>query len=103
MQTPARGGYARGTKPARPGDLTAKLFNANQQRTEAEKRAKETPVDLEAVRRAAWRDGFDAGHEAGFIAGWDALASYLVGEGILMPDEADEDQGDEADHEADEN
>lgn len=95
MQTPARGGYARGTKPARPGDLTAKRYNTDVQRAEAERRARENPVDLEAVRRATWRSGFDAGHEAGFIAGWDALAKYLVEEGILMPDE---DQGDQADN-----
>lgn len=94
----------RGKTPVSPRNITGHMYAANLRRAEAEKRAKETPVDPEAIRAAAWREGYEAGHaaayEAAFNAGWNALAAHLVAEGIL---DADEDQGDEASHEADEN
>ncbi len=65
-----RNGFARGTRPASPGNLTARVFIENQERAEAAKRAQS--ADVEEIRRAAFRDGVGAGYDAGDDAGWDA-------------------------------
>jgi hypothetical protein len=87
MQTGTRGAQ----RPA-PGNVTGMRFYRQQREQDAKRKlAEQRPEDIAEIRKAAWRDGFDAG----YIAGWDALASVLVEEGILMPDE---DQGDQADN-----
>jgi hypothetical protein len=60
---------------------TGQLF-AQQLREKQAKDAAET-ADVHEVRRQARLEGW----EAGFTAGWDALAAHLVAEGILAPDE----------------
>ena len=71
-----------------PRDVTG----AQYQRLHAEQKAKEDAanLDIAAVRRAALTEGHAQGYEAGFTAGWDALAEHLVSEGILDPDEPED-------------
>jgi hypothetical protein len=61
MNAPARGGYERGSRPARPGDLAART--AEQQRREAaavDRRKAETAGGAE-IRKAAYLSGYDQG------------------------------------------
>jgi hypothetical protein len=61
-----RTGWNRGTKPSSPGNLTARIFNENQQRTEAQKRAQEAGDPYDTGFKAGWGKGFDAGFDAGY-------------------------------------
>lgn len=62
----ARNGHTRGTGPVRPGDLTGRTFAQNQARSEAERRVREMPpVDIEAIRHAACKAGYDVGWSEG--------------------------------------
>ena len=70
-----RTGYARGTRPASPGNLTARVFTENQERAEAAKLAQS--ADVEEIRRAAFRDGVGAGYDAGWDAGVEAITRQL--------------------------
>lgn len=61
-----RNGHARGTGPVRPGDTTGRLYAQNQARIEAEKRVREMPpVDIEAIRHAAYKAGYETGYSEG--------------------------------------
>lgn len=68
-----------------PRDLTGREY----QRLHAEHDAKKAAasIDIAEVRRAEFQRGFDAAWEQAFNAGWDALAAYLVAEGVLDPDD----------------
>jgi hypothetical protein len=66
----ARNGWARGSKPGSPGNLTARVFNENQQRAEAAKRAAEDGDP--------YKSGFTAGWSRGFDQGWDAGADSVL-------------------------
>jgi hypothetical protein len=68
MTTPARGGYARGSRPASPGDLTARIHRDNQRKAEAARRAKEGADPYETGFGAGWNSGFDRGWDAGIEA-----------------------------------
>jgi hypothetical protein len=82
MQTGTRWG---GT--ANPRDLT----KTRQLELLREKQAREAAatVDIEAVRQVAYTSGHAAGYEAGFIAGWQALADHLVEIGVLEADDGE--------------
>jgi hypothetical protein len=68
-----------------PRDITGREY----QRLHAEEDAKKAAenLDIAAVRRAALTEGHAQGYEAGFVAGWDALAAHLVEVGVLAPDD----------------
>ena len=73
-----------------PRDLTGRAYS----RLHAEHRAKQdaASLDIGEIRRQALTEGIAAGFDRGFAAGWDALAAQLVEDGILDPDEPEDDQ-----------
>lgn len=74
-----------------PRDVTG----ARYAQLHAEKAARETAasIDISEIRKTEFQRGFDAAWETAFKAGWDALAAYLVEEGVLDPDEQDDEAG----------
>lgn len=76
-----------------PRDITgrrrAELLQEKAAREEA------ANIDVAEVQRQAREAGYLDGWNAGFTAGWDALAAHLVTEGILAPDDDDEPAEDE--------
>jgi len=78
----SRGGYTRGTRPSSPGNLTARIFNDNQRKAEAAKRAKDNPVDAEEIRRTALAEGIDAGFDRGWDAGYAAALQQFRDAGL---------------------
>lgn len=71
----------------RPGNLTGRQFVADAQRAEAARPA--SANDVEAIRKQAYRAGWDAGHDAGWSAAITfVMESYDVFE---KEDESDED------------
>ncbi len=83
----------RGSQPVSPANRTGKVFQ--QQLREKKARDEARGIDISEVRRQARTEGFDAGYDMGFAAGWDALAAYLADEGILVPDDAEPDDAED--------
>jgi flagellar biosynthesis/type III secretory pathway protein FliH len=84
MQTGTRWGGK-----ANPRDLTkTRQLELLRQKTEREQAVH---IDVEAIRRQAYAEGYERGHaeafEEAFTKGWDALAQHLVSEGVLDADE----------------
>lgn len=71
--------FIRGQRPARPGDLTARIAKAAQQRAEA---AKNADVDVEDIRRQALAEGIDAGWDRGWESGYSAAVEDFRNAGI---------------------
>ena len=94
MQTAARGAQA-----VNPGNLTGVIFKRQQAEQTANKAAAGQVIDLAAIKRQAFEDGYSAAFDKAFIAGWEALRQHLVDVGVL---DADDDQGDEDQDGADE-
>jgi hypothetical protein len=70
---------------------TGKIFQ--QQLRDKQARDAVADLDIAAVQRAAHERGRSEGFEAGYVAGWDALAAHLVETGVL---DSDEPAGDDA-------
>jgi flagellar biosynthesis/type III secretory pathway protein FliH len=64
-----RTGHIRGQRPARPGDLTAKISAVNKARVAAEKKAAESDP---------YERGFASGWNKGFDAGWESASETLL-------------------------
>jgi hypothetical protein len=79
-----RNGYARGTRPARPGDLTARIFNENQRKIEAAKRTEKDSDPFRDGYTAGWSAGFDTGFERGAERAFDLLENAGIDvDGVL--------------------
>jgi hypothetical protein len=79
-----------------PRNMTGQRFaeqHADKDARDASK-AKHASLDVEAIKRAEYLRGYEAGfdkaHEASFNAGWEALAQHLVEIGVLDPDEPED-------------
>jgi flagellar biosynthesis/type III secretory pathway protein FliH len=75
------GGYARGTAPARPGDLAARTAE-QQRKAGAAKHVEGAGDPYEAGFAAGWNRGFDAGFDGGFEAGYEAVVKQLKEAGL---------------------
>lgn len=89
---------ARGTQAISPRDITGRRARELLR----EKAAREKATDnVEAIRREAFKSGFDAAWEPAYLAGWTALAEVLADAGVdvdavlALDDDDDEFGGDE--------
>jgi hypothetical protein len=83
-----RGGFARGQRPRRPGDLTGRQHNKDL----AVKRIKEDPVHVLEARDAAYLDGWNAGYDAGA----EAVLKQLRDAGLDLDAQDDADDPEDA-------
>jgi len=87
----------RGTSPVSPRDLTGS--RARVLLKEKADREKSAEIDVAAIKRDAFRAGFDAAWEPAYLAGWNALAETMANAGIdvdAVLDLDDEHQDDES-------
>jgi flagellar biosynthesis/type III secretory pathway protein FliH len=76
----SRGGYTRGQRPARPGDLAAKT--AERQRREKKAVAEAESAEVREARRTGYSDGWDAGFDRGWDAGYGAALQQFRDSGL---------------------
>ena len=82
MNSPQRGGFARGQKPARPGDLAAKTAEKQRREAEAANKARADAADVEQIRRDATAKAIDATWDRAYAAGYAAAVEDFASAGI---------------------
>jgi hypothetical protein len=91
-----RTGWNRGTKPSSPGNLTARIFNENQRRTEAQKRAQDAGDPYTSGFTAGWNRGYDQGWDAGYEAVVKQLKEAGLDVASVLDLNGDEDEDEDA-------
>jgi hypothetical protein len=94
MNASPRGGYARGTTPRSPGDLTARIHRENLRKAEAASHVEGAGDPFESGFAAGWNKGFDIAFDAGFEAALRQLrdAGIDVAAVLALDDAEDEDE-----------